>query len=137
MKREINHYHNKMHKLPNFRPNLVTKSFFPTYTDVAVINHGECFLWAYASFLMFENIELWDVDAHAFVKYRGRFYDSQVLRGSPDWQDLPATERCGMVAAKYKSPTDFKRMWSENPRRFNTTWRAIEAKAKRILNREK
>ncbi len=88
-------------KLTPFKPSLITKEFFPDYDDVSVINEGECFIWAYLAFLIFKDVEIWDVNCHAFVKYKGKFYDSEVLRGSPDWQDLPATEDADFPARRH------------------------------------
>jgi len=121
-----------MKKLSYFRPSLVTKSIFPTYRDPAIVNEGECFIWAYSAFLIFDNVELYYVNCHAFVKYRKRFYDSEMLRGSTDWQDLPATSGCSCPPIKV-SPQIFKVAWGDQPQRFNTSWRKIEASARRVL----
>jgi hypothetical protein len=121
-------------KLTHFKPSLITKEFFPEYKDVSVINEGECFIWAYLAHLMFKDVEIWDVNCHAFVKYRGRFYDSEVLRGSPDWQDLPATEEADAPPRKH-SVTSFKKSWHHNPKWFNTSWGEIESRARRVLRR--
>lgn len=124
-----------MKKLPTFKPTLVTKRIFPGYDDPSIINMGECFIWAYSAFLIFENVELWDVNCHAFVKYRGRFYDSVTLRGSPDWQDLPATEGATTRATKY-TVDGFKFWWHNNPEKYNTTWKKIEYNARKVLRHE-
>lgn len=123
-----------MRKLIHFRPSLVTKEFFPDYRDVSVINEGECFIWAYLAHLIFLDVEIWDVSCHAFVKYRGRFYDSEILRGSPDWQDLPATEDAEFPARKH-SVASFKKEWRANPKWFDTSWSEIEARARKVLRR--
>ena len=120
-------------KIQHFKPSLVTKSFFPEYDDVAIINHGECFIWAYAAFMMFEGIELWYNGCHAFVRYRGRFYDSEVLRGSRDWADLPATEGGGVPIQVPVSK--FRLDWGGNPREFNTSWKEVESRARKALRR--
>jgi len=122
-------------KLPNFKPSLITKEFFSSYKDVSVINEGECFIWAYLAHLIFKDVELWDVNCHAFVRYRGRFYDSETLRGSPDWQDLPATEGYDYPAVRM-SATKFKKEWRGQPRDFDTSWEELEARARKVLRRE-
>jgi hypothetical protein len=121
-------------KLPTFRPSLVTREFFPEYDDVSVINEGECFIWAYAAYLLFKDIELWYTPHHAFVKYHGRFYDSERLRGVEHWQDLPAAGR-GFVPLQDRSIEAFKAGW-DHPERFNTSWRKIERHARKVLRRE-
>ncbi len=122
-----------MKKLQSFKPSLITKEFFPGYKDVSIINEGECFIWAYMAYLLFEDIEIWYNEHHAFVKYRGRFYDSEVLKGSRDWQDLPATEGGGPPIRS--SVKNFKHEWRDNPRDFGTSWKALEARARRALRR--
>jgi hypothetical protein len=121
-------------KLVHFKPSLITKRFFPGYLDVSVINEGECFIWAYLAHLIFKDVEIWDVNCHAFIKYHGRFYDSETLRGSPDWQDLPATEGSECPPRRH-SVESFKRTWRSNPRWFNTSWSKIEARARKVLRR--
>lgn len=122
-----------MRKLIHFKPSLVTREFFPEYKDVSVINEGECFIWAYYAFLLFRDVELWSVNCHAFVKHHGRFYDSEVLRGSPDWQDLPATEGAYGRPCKHTVP-HFKKYWGGpwNRKKIGS-WKAIEKMAGKIL----
>lgn len=121
-----------MKKLVHFKPSLITKEFFPGYRDVSVINEGECFIWAYLAHLIFLDVELWDVSCHAFVKHRGRYYDSEVLKGSPDWQDLPATEDANGPPRKHTADS-FKRSWGRNPAWFNTSYTQIESRARKVL----
>lgn len=123
-----------MNKLPIFKPSLITNEIFPKGTSPEVINYGKCFIWAYSAFLIFKDIDLCDVDCHAFVLYKGRFYDSETLRGSVDWRDLPAT-RFASTTAKVWSPGRFKREWRGNPKKYGTTWKAIEANAQKVLER--
>ena len=120
-----------MKKLSQFKPSLVTKEFFPEYKDVSVINEGECFIWAYLAHLLFLDVEIWFNDCHAFVRHRGRFYDSERLKGSLDWADLPATEGGG-VPKRY-SIKDFRHEWTTQPKRFGTTWEEIEGRARKLL----
>lgn len=124
-----------MRKLIHFKPSLVTREFFPEYKDVSVINEGECFIWAYFAHLIFRDVEIWDVCCHAFVRRHGRFFDSETLRGSPDWQDLPATEDAD-GPPRQLSISSFKKEWSSQPRRFSTSWEEIESRARRVLRRE-
>lgn len=123
-----------MKKLPTFRPSLVTKEFFPSYKNVAEINMGECFIWAYAAYCMFDYVHLWHLNCHAFVKYRGRFYDSEVLKGSPYWQDLPATEGGDYPAAPASSVQYFKTEWG-SPKVYGITWAQIEKKAEQAIRK--
>lgn len=122
-----------MKKLQNFKPSLVTKELFPAYKDVSVINEGECFIWAYSAHIIFKDVKIWYNNHHAFVKYHGRFYDSEVLKGSPDWADLPATEGGGLP--KEVSAEQFQIDWRRNPFDYGTTWREIKSKAEKVLRK--
>lgn len=122
-----------MKKLLHFKPSLVTKEFFPGYLDVSVINEGECFIWAYYAHLIFADVHLWHTDCHAFVKYHGRFYDSETLKGSPDWQDLPATEHGSWRASPVSSLARFKADWGGSLSRFDISWNKIEHRARKFL----
>lgn len=125
-----------MKKLQNFQPSLVTETFFSGYDHPSHINDGECFIWAYLTFLIFKDVEMWYMDCHAFVKYRGRFYDSERLNGVEDWQDLPATEGGGSVAKRY-TVEQFKYGWRGQPKlRLNTSWEELEGYARKVLRRE-
>src|SRR5574338_1007455 len=122
-----------MKKLQHFKPSLITKEFFPEYKDVSVINEGECFIWAYLAHHIFRNVKLVYNDHHAFVKYGNRFYDSEVLKGSPDWQDLPATEGGGIPTIV--SAAKFRWDWRSNPSDFNTSWKELESKARKAIRK--
>lgn len=121
-----------MKKLTPFKPALITKTFFKNY-DPSVINEGECFIWAYLAHLIFKDVEIWYLDCHAFVKYRGKFYDSERPRGVSDWQDLPATED-GSEPARRRNVSTFKKYWASQPKRFDTSWAELESKARKVLN---
>lgn len=122
-----------MKKLQNFKPSLVTKEFFPGYQDVSVINEGECFIWAYLAHSLFIDVELWYNGSHAFVKYHGRFYDSEVLRGSPDWADLPATEGGGIP--RRVSVKEFQVGWKGQPKWYGTSWVKLERDAQKVIRK--
>ena len=121
-----------MRKLTPLTPSLIPKKFFKHHKSPDTINEGECFIWAYLSHLVFKDVEIWYMNTHAFIRYRGKFYDSERLKGESDWRDLPAT-KCGTTVAKRYSVERFKRYWHSQPRRFETTWQEIEAKARELL----
>jgi hypothetical protein len=120
-----------MKKLPHFKPSLVTKAFFPHHHP-SYINEGECFIWAYYASLLFKDVRLWHLSHHAFVRYHGRFYDSEVLRGSPDWQDLPATKCSYPCRPEPVSVQQFKDRWNFI-HLYNVSWEKMEADAQRFL----
>lgn len=72
------------------------------------------------------------MNAHAFVRYRGKFYDSERPNGVAEWKYLPATKH-GHTEARRRKVDTFKRYWATQPGRFETTWKEIESKAKELL----
>lgn len=79
-------------KLDYFQPELVIETFpEPTLrNNPPQINRGYCMRWAYCAHQMFEDVELWSMIAHAFIKYNDKFYDAERLQGEEDWRNLPA-----------------------------------------------
>jgi hypothetical protein len=120
-------------KRPHFQPSLITNNFFKHHKTPETINEGECFIWAYLAHLVFKGVELWHAPTHAFVRYRGRFYDSQRLRGELNWRDLPAADWDERDKAVRSSASVFKHEWRGQPKEFDTSWAEIEAKARRLL----
>lgn len=121
----------------------INRTFFPEYKDVSVINEGECFLWAYITFKVYKDVELWDMGAHAFVRSKldGKFYDSERPQGEEDWKDLPATnfgEGCGCSvcqrpAKQYKTIVRFKKSWTGMTKRFGVKWEEVDANIHKVL----
>jgi len=81
------------------------------------------------AYLMFEGVELWSIGAHAFIKYQGKFYDSERLQGEEDWRDLPACNfghGCGCRSckkgARKMSLNFFKKFWLGNRIKPNWEW---------------
>lgn len=126
-----------MKKLPHFKASFVTETFF-SHIPQDRINHGHCFAWAYIAFNLFEGVELWDTDNHAFIKYHGKFYDSDRPNGEEDWKDLPA---CNFGNTVYGRPLEarcqpieeFKDLWQGNPERYGVTWNELEIAALETL----
>lgn len=134
-----------MNKLSNFNPKIINKRFFKSI-DPAAINRGQCFIWAYYAYLMFEDVSIWYNNTHAFVKHNGKFYDSQSLNGEDCWLDLRAACGCDCknskchwtkgFHAKRTSIEKFKKVWGEEwgqTHRFNITWELLEENAKIAL----
>lgn len=130
-----------MQKLAKFQPALVTKEFFPEFiNNPRRINFGRCFIWAYVASQMFENVELWDTDMHAFVRYMGKFYDSETLNGTVEWQELPIVRDFGYTSASHeaspRSLPDYFSLWEESREQFNVNWSEIDRKIEEIVQRE-
>lgn len=83
----------KMRKTPDF--SFVTKIFL-VYSKLnmkrylkSYINSGDCYLWANLVYHLHSEITLCIADAHAFVRYKNRFYDSDKPQGIKNWENLP------------------------------------------------
>ena len=123
-----------MRKLKNFDPNFITETFF-SEIDPEEINMGQCFQWAYLAYNLFENVELWDLPHHAFVKYKGKYYDSECPNGEKDWRDLPASNWGRWYKTpRRQTPSAFKRDWFLQTKRFDTSWNELETLAKELIN---
>lgn len=116
-------------KLPDFKASFITETFFPD-TDPSDINCGQCFQWAYLAFSLFDGVELYDLPHHAFVKYKGKYYDSECPEGEEDWRELPACNwGLWFDSPVPHTPASFKREWRSQVRRFKTSWDALEKAA--------
>ena len=121
----------------------INKTFFPEYLDVAIINYGECFIWAYIAYRLYSNLELWDMEAHAFVRSTktGKFYDSERPQGVDDWKELPATNSgqgcgcytCQLPAQKYLSVATFCDTWKDQQERFGIDYKEIDRRIERVI----
>jgi len=131
-------------KLKGFKASFITETFF---ADVRKdkINQGQCFIWAYLASQIFEGVETCSIDNHVFVKYRGKFYDSDRPNGEKRWQDLPT---CDYPVKRWRDMgaaldfdhhnsqyrfDRFKRDWGHNLRYFGTSWDKLDAKVKKTL----
>lgn len=127
-----------MKKLSPFNAQFITDTYFPEYKDYpADINYGQCFEWAYLAFKTFSKIELWDLQYHAFVKYKGKFYDSETLNGVKDWRELPIVRANGATEIAHKSgELRFKMNWGFSRKKFQLSWKKLREQAKDIVRRK-
>jgi hypothetical protein len=124
-------------KLPNFKASFITENFF-AHVPKHRINKGHCFAWSYIAYHLFEGVEIWDTDNHAFVKYKGKFYDSDRPNGEKDWKDLPAcnfgqTPYGRELVARCQPLEEFKDLWAGNPEQYGYTWDMLETVALETL----
>lgn len=78
--------------------------------------HGFCFYYAY----IFKKVlggDLYthmtpDLAGHAFIRYRGKFYDGDNLKGVKDWRDLQP----------YLKRASDKYLFRQTPSQFRTNW---------------
>lgn len=125
-----------MSRLRQFNPDLVTNTIFKD-TDKSIINFGQCFIWAYSAYLIFADLKLCGVDCHAFVKHKGKFYDSDKPHGVRYWNDLPASKFSVDDYYSHHSVEEFKETWQGQLSRFATSWNQIESNAKKVLQQER
>lgn len=65
----------------SFQPEIIYPNFFAHYKHPIMINFGDCYKWAYIAYKLFDGVELWSSENHAFIKYKDKFYDSESLDG--------------------------------------------------------
>lgn len=127
-----------MTKLEKFDARFVTKTFFPSFR-AADINTGRCFMWAFLAYKLFQDVELYDTDVHAFVKYNGKFYDSETHKGVKDWRKLPCHKLVKpSIDAQKHSLASYKYRWSNSCSAYVVgRWAELETKAKKVLKNDK
>lgn len=116
----------------------INRNFFPN--DIPKeINYGRCFIWAYIAFRLYKRVELWSFNVHAFVRYDGKFYDSERPLGEDDWKDLPATNfGVRHDPAIRVSPKQFKSEdeWAGPAREYKVVWKDLRAQVQKVVSRE-
>lgn len=125
-------------KKTGFNPGFITKTFFKGW-DPDMINMGRCFQWAWMCYKTYDHVQLWGTDSHAFVKYRGKFYDSERLMGVVDWRDLPACNFGKGLSwnARKEDVGNFKFLWHDSCyMRFKTGWDELDSQVKKVLNND-
>ena len=120
----------------------INRHFFPKQPEFT-INQGECFLWAYLAYRLYDDVELWDMGSHAFVRSKrtGKFYDSERPQGVKNWKDLPATNwghgcgcgRCQQPARKFKTAGKFRRSWIGMMKRFEVDYVQLNDKINQFI----
>lgn len=124
----------------------INRTFFSDYYDVSVINQGECFRWAYIAYRLYNDVELWDIPSHAFVRSKttGLYYDSETPDGEVDWRDLPATNfgvgcgcgRCGEPPRHFKVLGFFRFVWRGMAKRYETDWHLLNQQITELIYNE-
>lgn len=122
-------------RLQIFRPDIVNRKFFHGI-DPQLINNGHCFIWAYIGFKLFENVEIFDIYTHAFVKKSNLYFDSESIHGVRNFTDLPVIKAGLKIEpkeyeyyCKNKTKHDeksFKFAWRNACLKVNTTWSKLD-----------
>lgn len=127
-----------MKKLSKFDPQFITDTFFPQFKGRPnEINYGQCFQWAYLARQLYSGIELWDLKYHAFVKYKGKFYDSETPNGIKDWRKLPIIKLYDTQSGAQKSnELKFKINWGNARKNFGLKWLVMQKQAREIIRQQ-
>src|SRR3990167_4054009 len=109
---------NLMKKPKKFSPRFITRKFYRGYCGCErEINRGQCFDWAYIAAHLYSDIELFQNDIHAWVRYKDKFYDAQAEDGVVAIDDLPLFEYPANMRFKTEFEevdiNDLKVFWSE------------------------
>jgi hypothetical protein len=100
-----------------FDADFISKTFFPKDWEnkkLDSINTGRCYDWAYLAYCLFEDVNLWTTDNHAWIEYQGKFYDS-VSQGYDDANELPSNSNRNWYVrgpSKVDSVESFKTLWN-------------------------
>jgi hypothetical protein len=116
-----------------FQPGFITKTFFPEYlSDPSMINRGHCYDWAYVSYCLYPQVQLWSNKHHAFVQIGTRFFDSQTITlGRKSWENLEFFKNGVQDAPPVPMTLDqFKANWNTYGRyhRDKTMWQDMLAR---------
>ena len=104
-----------MRKLPGkIDGELITREFFPNYVgNVECINWGECYVWAYIAYHIYEDVALFSNESHAFPYQRGLFFDSESSNGIENLEYL----NCNRTFHERSSST-----WEQDEEEFVDYW---------------
>lgn len=121
----------------NFSASFINRVFFPREyksKELAAINTGRCYDWAYLGYCLWPGVLLWTTDMHAWVQKGRKFYDSESVTGLKDHNEL----RCNAwFPGDEQSPTvmdiqSFKDFWDEHGGGKRRHWGALHDK---IINK--
>lgn len=94
---------------------LITKEFFPEYIGCeGDINKGDCYRWAYIAYMIYEGVELYSNEYHAFVYQRGLFFDSESPHGERSASRLSCNEMNGIEYSDWQDVDEFEEFWNDN-----------------------
>lgn len=74
-----------------FSAGFVNRVFFPQEyksENLAAINTGRCYDWAYIGYCLWPEVLLWTTDMHAWIQKGRKFFDSESVTGLKDHKEL-------------------------------------------------
>jgi hypothetical protein len=111
-----------------FNPSIIQSIFFPTIAHPIEINFGDCFKWAWIASRLFDGVQLWSHETHAFIKRGDKFYDSEYLAGIKNWRNLRTIKDFGesdQPISMRMTKEQFIAYWSAN---YSTDWEELNRK---------
>lgn len=101
--------------------------------NVADLNTGDCYLFAYISYLIY-NGELLSFNnsflGHAFIKINDRYFDAEVTKGVKNWEHLPFFKRSSIYILNTKPSI-------QNEEEFIEHWNFGQVDLNSVLTRSK
>lgn len=128
-----------------FNGTFISRHFFPDLFKVnalRVINTGACYDWAYLAYRLFEGVQLWTTDYHAWVRVGRKWHDSETCRaGVLNFMELGCNYRNSPIPWEGQPPRsmevdEFKDFWNHegSGRRFH--WdNYLEPKLREVLGK--
>ena len=125
-----------MKKPKKFSPRFITRKFYRGYCGCErEINRGQCFDWAYIAAHLYSDIELFQNDIHAWVRYKDKFYDAQAEDGVVAIDDLPLFEYPANMRFKTEFEevdiNDLKVFWSEKWDFTEKHWKYLKSRIRK------
>lgn len=96
-----------------FNPRIIHPFFFSQHSHPMLINFGDCFRWAWIAYKLFQDVQLWSTEYHAFIQHENLFYDSECLSGTKPWRRLRTVKDTDYSVANKMSPASFQAFWSQ------------------------
>jgi hypothetical protein len=129
----------------HFNGLFVTRHFFPEFLrhdNRRGINGGYCYDWAYLAYRMFEGVQLWTTDYHAWIRIGRKWHDSETNRfGVLNFMELGCNYRNSPIPWESQPPRsmdveEFKTFWNREGSGHRFHWDSmLEARLKRVLGK--
>lgn len=129
----------------HFNGAFVSRHFFPDWfkhKNLAGINGGQCYDWAYLAHRLFEGVQLWTTDYHAWIRIGRKFHDSETGRfGVLSFMELGCCRRNGPTPWEDQAPRqmeldEFKTFWNRQGIGHRFHWDTLlEDRLKTVLGK--
>ena len=126
----------------HFNGRFITRHFFPGYfldKNFSAINRGQCYDWAYIAHRLFEGVQLWTTDYHAWIRLGLKWHDSETCRaGVSNFMELGCNYRNSPIPWEGQPPRsmevgEFKDFWNKEGSGNRFHWDSILEKRLRTV----